>query len=331
MPGPTFCWGANGEGQLGLANEPTGSDWQLPQEVTGSSGIGFTALAAGGYHTCALTGSGAAYCWGYNIFYQVGDGTTETRRGPTLVHTPSGVSFAAISAGFWHTCGVTASGAAYCWGSNVEGALGDGTTTTPSEPVAVSAPVGVTFVSVSAGGGHTCGVTSTGVAYCWGENPYGGLGDGTTTASPAPVQVSAAGLSFSYVSAGDEHSCALTRSGVAYCWGRNDARQLGDGTDVSTNTPVRVAMPSGVTFATIGASSLRTCALTPLPEGAIYCWGPTPMLVPAPAGVSFSRLDVGKGHACALTPGGAAYCWGSGGALGNEFVPTSATPFPVSQ
>ena len=152
VPGPTYCWGDNGEGQLGLANEPTGSGFVLPQEVTGSSDLGFTALAAGGYHTCGLTASGAVYCWGYNIFHQVGDGTAVSRRGPTLVHTPSGISFSALSAGYWHTCGVTAAGAAYCWGSNSEGALGDGTTTTPSEPVAVTVPPGVTFSSVSAGG-----------------------------------------------------------------------------------------------------------------------------------------------------------------------------------
>ena len=107
------------------------------------------------------------------------------RLSPVLV--AGGVTFAAVSAGESHTCGVTAAGAAYCWGDNFLGKLGDGTTTNRSSPGLVAG--GVSFAAVRADGNHTCGVTAVGAAYCWGFNGYGQLGDGTTTDRLTPVRV----------------------------------------------------------------------------------------------------------------------------------------------
>jgi len=148
---------------------------------TAASGNRYMQLSAGDYHTCGLTSRGAAYCWGYNGSGGLGDGTTTTSgvNGPQRVI--GGLKFASIQGGSFFTCGLTASGAAYCWGENNSGQLGDGTTSNSLSPQAVIG--GLKFVSISVGYYHTCGITSRGAAYCWGYNVQGQLGDGTTTTS----------------------------------------------------------------------------------------------------------------------------------------------------
>jgi alpha-tubulin suppressor-like RCC1 family protein len=143
-------------------------------------------------HACALTPAGAAWCWGGNTAGQRGDSTITG--GATPGPVSGGLAFRLLSAGTAHTCGLTADGSAWCWGSNADGRLGS----TPgaescaglpcsTTPVAVSG--GLRFVTISAGGAHTCGIATDGVAYCWGANAAGQLGDGSTASSAAPVRV----------------------------------------------------------------------------------------------------------------------------------------------
>jgi alpha-tubulin suppressor-like RCC1 family protein len=183
--GAGYCWGYNGDGRLG---DNTATQRLVPTAVVG--GLTFASVITGDFHSCALTSSGAAYCWGAGSY--IGDGTTTQRLAPTAV--AGGLTFASINASAGpantnvaYTCGVTPSGAAYCWGYNTFGALGDGTTTQRLVPNAVTG--GLTFAAVRAGGYHTCSVTTSGAAYCWGANGNGQLGDGTTTQRLVPMPV----------------------------------------------------------------------------------------------------------------------------------------------
>jgi len=199
---------------------------QPPDTILGE--LRFASLAAGSHHTCGLTFSGAAYCWGRNNRGQLGDGTSGTNRSEP-VPVSGGLSFLTLAAGFEHTCGVAVSGATYCWGYNNFGQLGNGTSGPASvflTPVQVSG--GYSFVALAAGLSHTCGVTSAGSALCWGWNQSGQVGDGTNAQSrTTPVQV-AGGLEFRELHAGRDHTCGLATTGAAYCWGWTEKGRLGD-------------------------------------------------------------------------------------------------------
>ena len=296
----------------------------------------FTVLAAGSFHSCGLTSDGKAYCWGANTEGELGNGTTTGRSAPTAV--AGALAFTSLALGYQYTCGLTSSGAAYCWGYNFYGELGDGTLgTNRLTPTAVAG--GVTFASLTINYQHTCGLTSAGVAYCWGYNASGRLGDGTTTDRFTPTQV-VGGLTFTSLAAGGIHTCGLTSGGTAYCWGENANGEIGDGTTTDRLAPTRVI--GGLTFTILRTGYGHNCGLTS--DGTTNCWGynafgelgdgtTTSRLRPTPVvgGPTFTSLALGWQHACGLTSGGAAYCWGDNamGGLGDGTITSRATPTQV--
>jgi alpha-tubulin suppressor-like RCC1 family protein len=320
--------------------------------LTSTTGLLFTIVTAGSDHTCGVTLSGAAYCWGNNSAGQLGNGTTTNSATPVLV--AGGLSFAWMSAGGQHTCGVTtfpstqlAGGTVYCWGDNSFGQLGNGTTTNSATPVAITG--GDIFVAVSAGANHSCGETPAGAAYCWGSNSAGQLGNGSTTNSATPVLVSPVltGGFWSYVSAGNNHTCAVYQTGIpigggpVLCWGDNSAGQFGNGTTTSSTVPVNVMY--GATF--VSAGTLYTCSIFESTEtcsgnntfGQLGNGTTTTSLLPVAVvfpGTSFTGggLSTGAQHACSLAQSNSLYCWGdnSSGQLGNGTTANSGTPVIVS-
>ena len=334
--GGVKCWGENGVGQLG---DGTMKSRYTPVDVVGLSS-GVRAIAAGWGHTCALTGSGGVKCWGWNVNGQLGDGTTNWSKTPVDVARLSSGA-AAIAAGEDHTCALTGGGVK-CWGWNVSGQLGDGTNTERDTPVDV---IGLSsgIAAVSAGADHTCALTEDGGVKCWGDNIRGQLGAGTIAGSYTPVDVAGLSSGVKAIAAGLSHTCALTANGGLKCWGENGNGQIGDGTTNTRYTPVDVAgLTTGLTA--IAAGDAHTCALAG--GGAIKCWGwnasgqlgtgtITEWLFPVDvSGLSsgMAALSTGVWHTCALTGSGVAKCWGRNlwGQLGDgTFSGNQLTPVDV--
>ena len=204
---------------------------------------------------------------------------------PTL-GLPDGARFTKIDVGYSHSCGLTAAGVAYCWGFNGDGELGDSHVGDDSYyPSLVVFPSGVSkFTSISAGYESTCAISSANVAYCWGYNSYGQLGNGTNDPSDEPQAVSG-GLLFASIDAGSDTTCGITTAGDAYCWGFNDYGQLGNNQHDATESNLADAS--------------------------------TPQLVVG--GLKWKSVSVGDNTTCGVTKRGVGYCWGTGnnGELGN--------------
>ncbi|MBI5564834.1 MAG: hypothetical protein HY870_08065, partial [Chloroflexi bacterium] len=269
--GRVKCWGDNQYGQLG---DGTTTNRSTPVDVS-ELGSGVMALAAGGYHTCALMDAvhgGGVKCWGNNGGGQLGDGTTTDRSTPVDV-SGLGSQVLSLVLGSGHTCALTTTGGVKCWGANWYGQLGDGTNTDRSTPVNVNG-LGSGIAMLAAGKYHTCALFTDGGVKCWGYNVHGQLGDGTTDVRYGPVAVIGLGSGVAMLMAGWERTCVLmdaAHGGGAKCWGWNFWGQLGDGTTTDSNTPVdAIWLGSGVT--TVGQS--HTCALMSASYGGMLkCWG----------------------------------------------------------
>lgn len=297
-------------------------------------------IAAGGLHTCAVTPSGGVKCWGANNDGQLGDSGSLLKRTPVdVVGLTSGV--ASITSGNSHTCAVTTAGGLKCWGLNSSGQLGDNSITTRRIPVDVQG-LSAGVAKASAGASHTCAVTFSGAAKCWGNGGYGRLGDGSGATRRIPGDVAGMASGVADISAGANHTCATTTSGAAHCWGQGGYRQLGLGTTDNQLTPqLVVGLSSGVLG--VYAGTYHSCALTT--AGAVMCWGDntihgilgdgTTTASATPVAVSglssgVSRLVVGGYHNCVVTTGGAAQCWGlNSGQLGDGTLISRKVPTQV--
>ncbi|HEX2571721.1 MAG TPA: RTX toxin [Polyangia bacterium] len=314
--GQVTCWGNNTYGQLGYGTHPgsaqnVGDDEPATQYGYANVGGNVLRIAAGGDHTCVLVDTGGATpgvrCWGRNDSGQLGYGAAVAAAfgsnngddeqpylaGDVELTNLNGATVTDIQAGRAHTCVLLSDGNVRCWGQNTDGQLGLGSTSPQTTPPATNLPLppSQNVRQLAAGAYHTCALLSNGQVRCWGRNDsgqlgfatgdqghYSGWGDAAGETPATATDVPLGGLQALQVVAGAHHSCAILTTGDVRCWGQNDAGQLGNPAQASSNS-VTINLPTtgisigaGSTSAVrLTAGSAHTCAL--LSTGFVTCWG----------------------------------------------------------
>jgi alpha-tubulin suppressor-like RCC1 family protein len=257
--GTLWCWGSNVAGQLG---DGSGSNHSSPVQITAlGTGVAQIAMASG--RACARKSDGTLWCWGAG---PVGDGSTANKATPVQV-TSLGTSVAQVAVGDSHICARKNDGTLWCWGQNGYGQLGDTNTAPHLTPVQVMG-LGGAIIDVAAGNIHTCAVRNDGTGWCWGNNDWGQLGDGTLTGHVAPTQVTTTALAS--VTAAATFTCARKTTGTLVCWGDGGYGQLGDGTGTSRPAGATVSL-LGNTVSGVAVRGGETCAVRA--DGTLWCWG----------------------------------------------------------
>lgn len=328
--GQPWCWG------MGVGSTP----W--PEATP----LRFAAFTLGYAHGCGLTAAGEAWCAGNNDAGQLGNGSTQAVS--SFVQVTGGLTFSQLVAGADATCGLTSAGVAWCWGANDGGQLGTGDRVETHVPVPVAG--GHTFVRLQTSHdawyeGATCGVTSSGEAWCWGMMMPG---DGSNEPSDLPVQVAGTGwvdvkTSFIRTRADQTwgHACGVDTAGSASCWGTNLNGAFGNGQSIGGSalpTPVSGGHSFAEIFTSVSPNSGFSCGRTA--SGSLYCWGrsdsgpvqlaavASTVPVQVPGGLSFTSVALGSNHLCGLDTRSKLYCWGRNqlGQVGNDAASTFTTP-----
>jgi alpha-tubulin suppressor-like RCC1 family protein len=324
-----WCWGDGRNGQLGTGRREV---VRFPQRVSGDTR--FADIATGGSFTCARTAGGQVYCWGNE---RTVPGWPHQAEGPALVRLPEPATSLAV--GRRHACTITTNGTASCWGWNVDGETGIGTSGIAQSIVPYPMPVFTDrrFISLSAGLGFTCGVTTDHSVMCWGSNVDHILGlsapercgdVGSVACASRPVDVSIAER-IVQLSSGTGHACALSETAAVYCWGANFSGQAGVAGASTLSSPTKLDLRLDDRVVAISSGGIQTCAITS--RQLAYCWGADllsvgqndvrrervePML--AASATRLRRVSVGQAHVCGIDTGGRLRCWGDTilGALG---------------
>ncbi|MDP2775626.1 MAG: cutinase family protein [Nocardioides sp.] len=317
--------------QLGvhvLPEAATGVEWTDAQQLP----PGFSLTPDG-----LLTGTPASYgTW--NITYVVRGTTPLTTGARGVVVLTVAAESAGVSAGGQTSCETRTDGSAWCWGRNSYGQLGDGTTSTSTQPRKVAG--GSVWAALSTSGSTTCGVRRDGTLWCWGLNNFGQLGIGRGKPRSTPVQVGAS-PAWTSVSTSWFHTCATRRNGTLWCWGSNLRGQLGDGTFEHRGAPTRVGTDRD--WVSVSTGGYYTCGTRT--DASAWCWGqnafgqlananasPQPRPVRVPGQQAWAQLSAGWAHTCGVTVEGAGWCWGLNrrGQLGDGSVALRRAPVAVS-
>lgn len=335
--GKLFTWGSDSVGQLGDggANVAKNSPTQVRPDLT------WRTVSTGASHTMAITTDGDLYAWGSDGFGELGDGDINNNHSTPTQILP-GTKWNAVATGATHTIATTTGGQMFGWGEDTYGELGDGANSSPTRtPRAIGA--GRTWDAVAAGVNHSMATTSDGELYTWGQDVYGGLGDGGSDAdrySPWPVM---AGTTWQSITAGRYFSGGVTTDGKLYTWGYGGYSTLGTGSTATTGTPRQVM--ANLSWKSIDAGTQHMVAVTG--DGQLYTWGQdldgqlgdggantakgTPVRVGAD--LKWSAGAGGGYHSVATTDDGKLFTWGrdSVGQLGDGGANTNqGAPVPVT-
>jgi alpha-tubulin suppressor-like RCC1 family protein len=346
--GNVYCWGADDVGQLGDGGGAADPDSSGPVQVTSVSAA--VQIGTGSNHSCAVTESGAVYCWGAGSAGQLGDGGSSDRYAPVQVLGVGGVGVLAdavqVACGAAHCCALRRSGGgAVCWGDNSHGQLGEGSTTPSPTPVPVTSSDA--FEQIAANDDHTCAIRASDKAvFCWGSGAYGKTGNASGVDDVVPHRVGSL-VGASSVMAGQDHNCAVLANGHVSCWGRGG--RLGYGDDIADYAvPVTVLGSDGTPLANVkgGFAAGRAHSCVTLLSGLVQCWGDNasgqlgnastaPALLATPTYDILDAVQVvaSADHSCALRAEGSLLCWGDGahsklgnGAIAPALLPVAAQP-----
>ena len=340
--GPTLeSWGDNTDGQLD--NGQAGNTSDLPGMAQLDPGVQLTQVSAGCDHAVALTATGQVLAWGADDQGQLGvPAQSAPITHPVTVPIPATVT--SIRSGCSFSMALDTSGHVWTWGSNSVGQLGTGSPAPfNATPTMVSLPTGTIVKTISAGEAFGVALDATGKLFAWGIDNRGQLGDGGhRTGSTVPVRVHLpSGTNVTFVASGSEHSLALTSTGGVLAWGDNDFGQLGDGTTLERDTPVRITMPSSVKKVTkLIGGGVFSLALTG--AGHLLSWGSnafgelgdgtfTDHLQPERVNLGSTTVTsavAGGLHVLARTSNGGILAWGENvfGQLGNNSTTNSNVP-----
>ena len=338
-----YCWGYDsGHGDLGTG--VVDDSKLIPTAILQGEmpSLAIKDISMANTHTCAIGSDNHPYCWGGNYDGQLGDGTSahyndQLSPKAVLQGAMPDLNVKAIYAGPSRTCAINFNSRLYCWGANSVSQLGDGTTTNRNVPVAVlqGEMPNLEIKAASLANRKTCVIASNDNVYCWGYYPSSPI---------AILQGEMPSLKVKSISSGLYHVCAIALdNNQAYCWGRNDRGQLGNGTTVDPGVEVERPAPQAILQGNMPTPNVKsisatggdhTCAISSDDHG--YCWGgnsygqigmggiggnyllPTAVVQGDMPGLSIKNIAISYNHTCAIANNNQSFCWGVGGRLGNN-------------
>lgn len=344
--GKLQCWGANVYGQLGIGSAT--QYFSTPQIVLYQGNVTrLLAVDMGETHACATSQLNETWCWGRNNYGQLGTGDVTSTKVPVKsVLWTNGRSTSSVVSGGLHSCALANNNSLNCWGRNSQGQLGDGSVIENTTPRPVT---NLNAVDITAGTSHTCGTLVDGSMVCWGSNGDGQLGTTATTDTKSNIPVAVAlpaGTKIKEMSAGGNHTCALTFTEEVLCWGNNDSGQLGNNSIDSHSTPVKVlqlhsaAHSGGSVSSSITDNSAlltTTFAHTDSVTHRSLSYGTDEQMSSVKETIDLGHfgpirtVTVGSHHSCLVLIDGHAKCWGvnTHGAVGDGSLTMREHPVDV--